>query len=362
MRIVPTLVLAGILATIWPNSSYALSCMAQSLDKRFSDANVVLIIEPDSIINTKNSSAATEFTWSATVIERFKGPNAKNITITDVVWTGGLPNGTSRLESNVPYLVFLDAEGQMGMCDYPRDVQREPLTTEEQTILQVQLEDSQQCTPYECTDGTVFPACTDTGESIMYFAPPCHANGGQKGTSTGPNTFSDVSDAHPYYEAITWAKNNGIVEGYSDGTFRPDALINRVEFLKILLGKTEATALASCDAKTTYKFVDTRYNEWYSQYLCIAVQNQYASGDPTGTFRPSANINAAEAAKIIVRKYSNGSIHQSATGDWYTPFISYLQVRNALPLTIHYADQKITRSEMVAILYALEQYATMYNQ
>lgn len=361
MRIVPTLVLASLLATIWPNSTYALSCMAQSLEERFADATIVLIIEPDTLLNTKNSSAATEFTWSATVIERYKGPNAKNITVSDVVWTGGAPSGTSRLEKDIPYLVFLDKEGQMGMCNYPRNVQNEPLTIVEQNSLQEITEVNSYCTPYQCADGTTFPACTDGGDTIMYFAPPCHANGGLQGNTSGPNAFSDVSDIHPYFEAITWAKNTGLVQGYTDGTFRPDTLINRVEFLKILLGSTPEQELQSCNAKTSYNFVDTRANEWYSQYLCIAVQNQFASGDPTGTFRPSANINAAEAAKIIVRKYSDGSVHQSAMSDWYTPFISYLQVRNALPLTIHYADQKITRAEMVAILYSLEQYATMYN-
>ena len=34
--------------------------------------------------------------------------------------------------------------------------------------------------------------------------------------------FSDVSENHPYLEAINYAKENNIVNGYDDGTFRPD--------------------------------------------------------------------------------------------------------------------------------------------
>ena len=46
--------------------------------------------------------------------------------------------------------------------------------------------------------------------------------------------FSDVASSHPHATAITYVKAAGIVEGYSDGTFRPDADVNRVELLKIL--------------------------------------------------------------------------------------------------------------------------------
>jgi hypothetical protein len=53
-----------------------------------------------------------------------------------------------------------------------------------------------------------------------------------------PTTFADFTDVpkdYPYYEAINYAKENNIVNGYDDGTFRPDNKISREEFIKIII-------------------------------------------------------------------------------------------------------------------------------
>lgn len=50
------------------------------------------------------------------------------------------------------------------------------------------------------------------------------------------NEFSDVSGSHPYGEAIRWGKRSNVLSGYPDGTFQPDRTVNRAEFLKIVLG------------------------------------------------------------------------------------------------------------------------------
>ena len=47
--------------------------------------------------------------------------------------------------------------------------------------------------------------------------------------------FSDVSSDSQYYEAIEYLQENGIVEGYADGSFRPNQEVNRAEALKIIL-------------------------------------------------------------------------------------------------------------------------------
>ncbi len=47
--------------------------------------------------------------------------------------------------------------------------------------------------------------------------------------------FSDVEYDHPYDESVLYLKSQGIVTGYADGTFRPDQQITRAEFLKIVL-------------------------------------------------------------------------------------------------------------------------------
>lgn len=47
--------------------------------------------------------------------------------------------------------------------------------------------------------------------------------------------FSDVLESHKYYEAIKYVRSEGIVEGYVDGTYKPVQNINRAEFTKIVI-------------------------------------------------------------------------------------------------------------------------------
>jgi len=51
---------------------------------------------------------------------------------------------------------------------------------------------------------------------------------------TAENTFSDVSEGKWYYDAVIWASENGIVNGYGDGTFGPDNTINREQMVCML--------------------------------------------------------------------------------------------------------------------------------
>lgn len=53
------------------------------------------------------------------------------------------------------------------------------------------------------------------------------------GSQDGP-TFSDVPETHPYYSEIEWAAENGVTNGYPDGTFKPDDDVSRGEMAVFL--------------------------------------------------------------------------------------------------------------------------------
>ena len=48
------------------------------------------------------------------------------------------------------------------------------------------------------------------------------------------SSFSDVPSSAYYGEAVAWAVRRGIVEGYPDGTFRPDLPVSRQQLAAIL--------------------------------------------------------------------------------------------------------------------------------
>ncbi|MDO8468406.1 MAG: S-layer homology domain-containing protein [Candidatus Peribacter sp.] len=180
--------------------------------------------------------------------------------------------------------------------------------------------------------------------------------------AASPQDFPDVPPNSPFYEAVHYVQSQGIVSGYPDGNFLPDRFINRAEFTKIVIGATfTPQAWQRCDPNHIYSFSDAGRNEWYSPYLCVAVQSAIINGYPNGSFMPSLGITFVEAAKILVsadRIDEGGNIRYDRSlpqvdGEWYAPFVKYLANRGAIPLVIGSLDQNITRTQMAEMIYRL---------
>lgn len=115
--------------------------------------------------------------------------------------------------------------------------------------------------------------------------------------SSAPS-FSDVTRALEGYEAILNLRDRGVIDGYADGTFRPDAGINRAEFIKILVAGFRENAVRR-DGEC---FTDVQ-NEWFAPYVCAAKRLGWIDGYPDGSFGPSLMINRAEAMKIVMEAF-----------------------------------------------------------
>lgn len=159
-------------------------------------------------------------------------------------------------------------------------------------------------------------------------------------------TFSDVPSSHPNYDAIDYLLTEKVIEGYSDGTFRPDNLINRAEFTKII---TESYFPGQAVGANCFPDVGT---EWFAKYVCFNKFRNFITGYPDGTFRPANEINFVETAKILVNL--NGALVTLDPEVWYRPYVQNLAAAGAIPLSINSFDQKITRGEMAEMLYRLK--------
>ena len=107
------------------------------------------------------------------------------------------------------------------------------------------------------------------------------------------NRYSDVSAGRWYNNAVSTMTRAGIVNGYPDGTFRPNAPITRAEMAKIiaLFAKLEPSA---------ERFPDTA-GHWAEAYIRLAAGNGWIEGYPDGTFRPNQSITRAETVTMIDR-------------------------------------------------------------
>lgn len=170
-------------------------------------------------------------------------------------------------------------------------------------------------------------------------------------TSTAFASFSDVPASHLNYDAITYVEDLGIVQGYPDGTYKPDAPINRVEFTKIIIAtKYSQNEIDTCNSVS---FSDVGDGAWYAPYVCVAELNNIVDGYPDGTYKPANLITFAEASKII----TNTLIEPTTQGSeiWYRPYVLKLENINAIPTTINSFDHKLTRGEMAEMIYRIQE-------
>lgn len=159
--------------------------------------------------------------------------------------------------------------------------------------------------------------------------------------------FSDVTSDTTYSEAIQYLKDDGVVEGYPDGTYRPNTNINRAEFTKILM---EAAHDEDLTGSNCFPDVGT---EWFAKYICSAKSEGVIDGYEDGYFRPGNSVNFSEAAKIIANTY-NLDMGQDDPETWFKKYIEALQNEKAIPLSVEYFDENITRDEMSEIIWRIK--------
>lgn len=129
------------------------------------------------------------------------------------------------------------------------------------------------------------------------------------------NNFSDVSADKWYNNAVSTLSNMGVIGGYADGTFRPDAPISRAEFAKIAVSFTQNNGSAVYNY-----FTDVKTTDWFAPYVTAAKDAGLIEGYSDGSFKPESKITRAEACAIVNRtlgrKPSKAHMKISDRIDW----------------------------------------------
>lgn len=109
----------------------------------------------------------------------------------------------------------------------------------------------------------------------------------------GAAPFFKDTGGHWAQGYIEKARSLGFIDGYKDGSFRPNASITRAEICKMVVYAKQYRL-----GDNLYAFQDCG-GHWAEAYIATAKENGVVSGFPDSTFRPSANATRAEAAKMI---------------------------------------------------------------
>jgi hypothetical protein len=144
--------------------------------------------------------------------------------------------------------------------------------------------------------------------------------------------------------AYHWARSDiarlsrkGVVKGFSDATFRPDAMVTRAQFATMLIQAIKAKGLEVTPYTGKNRFKDISYKHWAYSNIATAYRLGILQGYPNGTIRPNQPLTRAEMAAMVARaqaillyKRSQSSYRDVPTTHWASPAIEALTSRGWL--------------------------------
>lgn len=120
--------------------------------------------------------------------------------------------------------------------------------------------------------------------------------------TSGTVPFQDVKKGSYYEKAITWAAGKGILEGYGDGTFRPDAPLTRQQLAAILFRYASWLGETGDDRADLSDWPDGVHVEPYArEAMAWAVDVGLIQGRDDGRLDPGGTATRAQTAVLLVR-------------------------------------------------------------
>lgn len=145
-------------------------------------------------------------------------------------------------------------------------------------------------------DGTVRPGANITRAEVATIFFRLLTDETRESYWSQSSGFTDVASGAWYNNAVSTLTRAGILDGYEDGSFRPNASITRAEFTKIAVSFFKHAGGASSNP-----FNDVPDSAWYAEFVKAAAELGLIDGYEDGTFRPNAPITRAEACTIVNR-------------------------------------------------------------
>ena len=147
----------------------------------------------------------------------------------------------------------------------------------------------------------------------------------------GKSSFSDVSNKEWYYSYISYLKKYNIINGYDDGTFKPNTPVTRAEFVSMavrfygLFDKILYT-------ENTTKYTDIPNSYWAVKDISFANETGWLNGYADGTFRGDNPITRAEVVTVV-----NCATNRVADEEFIRKNISMLNKFTDLKDCLHWA-------------------------
>ena len=183
--------------------------------------------------------------------------------------------------------------------------------------------------------GVVTLPFTDVADSDWFYDPVCYVYSqglmtGTSATTFEPNTslshamlvavlhrlegspqasagdFTDVADGDWYAQAVNWAASVGVVNGFDDGTFQPNAAITREQMAAILCNYAQYKGFDTSASGDLSTYSDAAsVSDWAQESVEWMVGSGLLGGYDDNTLRPQGTTTRAEVASVLQRALGN---------------------------------------------------------
>lgn len=179
--------------------------------------------------------------------------------------------------------------------------------------------------------------------------------------------FTDLA-GHPKEQYIEVLRLQGVLQGYNDGTVKPDAYVNRAELLKMAMLSFQINVLTEASHAP---FTDVPRFIWFSRFVETAKEEGIVAGYDDGSFRPEQTVNRAEALKIILEsskvpynpnppaEYLFNDVKEDNATEWHYKYVHFLK-QNLIIFAaedggVHLSDP-MTRGDLAEIIVRLQNF------
>ncbi len=135
-----------------------------------------------------------------------------------------------------------------------------------------------------------------------------------------------------------------VINGYPDGTYKPENVVKRAEMAKLVVTALGLKAVAQSNAT---KFEDVK-GHWAQGYVQVCVDLGIAKGYPDGTFKPEKAVTYSEALTMLVRAL--GWTDEALGGVWPTNYLNKAMTLKLLK-NVQFQNAGAPRGDIAVMLY-----------
>ncbi len=165
-------------------------------------------------------------------------------------------------------------------------------------------------------------------------------------TAFATSSFSDI-EGTKYEIAVNKLKEDGVVNGMDDGSFKANGDVTRAQLAKM------SVLAFKLEGESEVKFDDFDKKHWASNYIKSAVKNGVILGYDDNTFRPDNKVTYGEVVTMLVRASGNDSA-KLKSGKWPDAYIEKAEELNMFENVSSYnANFSASRGDVALMIYNL---------